>query len=200
MRGSGIQKAVDKLPTMTEKIPIFEEKFLFFYQPGRLNTDLMGRFELVTGVRILGICFLFEALSSCIDIVKSNTFVKFIISILAAVLYAISAFYILYSTFNPKRLYIKIAYLTAAFIMTILLLAFLIQAFYAISCFLYPFNDDFLKLDFLNYLFGRGAWLFVYLYLVWILYCYMERSKGNGDINPPPENETLLNNRQEIQE
>ena len=61
--------------------------------------------------------------------------------------------------------------------------------------FITPWDGDFLRLDFLIYIFGHGLYLFLYLYLIYILYRYMIQlsNQGNqgqaGDSNPMRKDE-----------
>ena len=44
--------------------------------------------------------------------------------------------------------------------------------------FITPWDGDFLNLNFLVYIFGYGVYLFIVLYFIWVLYCYMRSIKG----------------------
>ncbi len=189
-----LEKIADFLPKYTENVPVNEGNFLFFFKPGKLNSDILGKFSLIAGIRVLGVCFILETISALIDIFNPDTFIDFIISIILCILYLVSAFYTLFCTFNPKPVYVKIAYIVDSILMLVLLSGYLLKSLYKFICFLYPFNDNFLKLKFLIYVLGKGGIIFVYLYLVWSLYCYMIRDgKNSDDDNAPPENEALLN-------
>ena len=42
-----------------------------------------------------------------------------------------------------------------------------------------PFSGDFLSFDFVEYVFGKGIFLFGYLYLIYTLYLFMINLKKN---------------------
>lgn len=197
MADQRLEEIADVLPKYTEKVPLEEDKFLFFFKPGRLNSDLFGKYDLVLGVRILGICFILETINALIDSIFPKSLFGWIISVILLILFGISSFYILFCTYNLKPVYLKIAYLFGGALMLLLLTGYTLKTFYKITCFLYPFNKDFLQLNFLIYVFGKGVLVFIYLYLVWILYCYMKRREnGSLSLNIPSENENLLNDNQ----
>ena len=79
---------------------------------------------------------------------------------------------------------------------------FLIEAVYYVSRsilkiieFITPWHNDFLRLDFLIYIFGYGIFLFIYLYFIYILYRFMiqikspELPQNNEELYALEENE-----------
>ena len=59
-------------------------------------------------------------------------------------------------------------------------LRYLCKSVVKIIDFVTPWDGDFLRLDFLIYIFGYGIYLFIYLYFIYVLYRYMIQIKGNS--------------------
>ena len=62
--------------------------------------------------------------------------------------------------------------------------------------FITPWDGDFLRLDFLIYIFGYGLYLFIYLYFIYVLYRYMVQIKRNP--GKESQNVELKDNDEEI--
>ena len=73
-------------------------------------------------------------------------------------------------------------------------LRYLAKSIVKIIDFITPWDGDFLRLDFLIYIFGYGFYLFIYLYFIYILYRYMRQIKGNEGIG---SNKIEINNNEE---
>ena len=186
--------AIDYLPNAFQDIPINEDKFLFTFLPSDINKVMIFQLKLETGVIILSIFYLIEFFGALKNIVYLSSLLSFIWNIILSVVFLLLCLYTYYSTKNPKKTYIKFAYLLSAVVISIRLLGYVCKSFYLIICFLYPFNSDFLELDFLIYVFGKGLYLFIYLYFVWIYYCFMIR--GKEEINP--ESELIFNEQNDF--
>ena len=176
-------RVIDFLPTQAEKIPIKENKFLFFFHPAYLDNTMIMELRLETGAQLLALCFLIELLSTFKNILDALSILNIILYFFESFILFLVSFYTYYSTIHQKIHYIKFAYLIASVIILIRLLDYFIRSCYLIFCFLNPFHDDFFDLDFLTYVFGKGVYLFIYLYLIWIYYCFMVKPEGHGEIN-----------------
>ena len=80
------------------------------------------------------------------------------------------------------------------------------KSVYKVIEFITPWDGDFLKLDFIIYILGYGAYLFIYLYFIYILYRYMIQGKkgnNNNDNNVDKlgnsESQNLITNEGKIQ-
>jgi len=85
------------------------------------------------------------------------------------------------------------------------------KSVYKIIEFITPWDGDFLKLDFIIYVLGYGAYLFIYLYFIYILYRFMiegKKGKSNSDNNKinnndeelgNSESQNLINNNEKIE-
>ena len=186
-----INMILELLPSAVDNISITDEKFLFFFDPVKMDEQkfLFG-FSLKTGVQIFSVITIIQAINSFLDIFSPYSFRLFLISIIAFILQFLISFYAFLSTLKNKYLYAKTSYLIISFL-------FLIQAIYYISRsilkvidFITPWDNDFLRLDFLIYIFGYGIFLFFYLYFIYILYIYMIHIKSSAF---PQDNENQNN-------
>ena len=177
------ERVIDFLPIQAEKIPINEEKFLFFFHPAYLDNTMIMELRLETGAQLLALCFLLELFSTFKDILVATSILNIILYFFLSFIFFLVSFYTYYSTIHQKIYYIKFAYLIASVITLLRLIEYFINSLYLIICFVNPFHDDFLDLDFITYVLGKGVYLFIYLYLMWIYYCFMVRPEGHGEIN-----------------
>jgi len=83
-----------------------------------------------------------------------------------------------------------------AVLFLLMTLRYLGKSLVKIIDFITPWDGDFLKLDFLIYIFGYGFYLFIYLYFIYILYRYMIEIKGSS--SKDNQNVELMNNFDEI--
>ena len=180
MSESQLDFIMDYLPSILEKLPIPDEKFLFFFKPVKVNEEkfLFG-LSLKTGVQIFSIITIIQAINSFLDIFSPYSFWLFLISMIAFIFQFVISLYAFISTLKEKASYAKTAYLFISVL-------FLLQAVYYISKsvlqvieFITPWDKDFLRLDFLIYIFGYGIFLFIYLYFIYILYLYMLKLKSS---------------------
>ena len=176
-----INMMLDFLPTAVDKLSITDEKFLFFFDPVKMDEQkfLFG-FSLKTGVQVFSAITIIQAINSFLDIFSPYSFWLFLISIIAFILQFLIGLYAFLSTLKNKYSYAKTSYI-------IISALFLIQAIYYISRsilkvidFITPWDNDFLRLDFLIYIFGYGIFLFVYLYFIYILYIFMIHIKSSA--------------------
>ena len=174
-------KILELLPSAVEKLSITDEKFLYFFEPVKMDEQkfLFG-FSLKTGVQVFSVITIIQAINSFLDIFSPYSFWLFLISIIAFILQFSICLYAFLSTIKNKYSYAKTAYL-------IISALFIIQAIYYISRsilkvidFITPWDNDFLRLDFLIYIFGYGIFLFFYLYFIYILYIYMIYLKSSS--------------------
>ena len=95
---------------------------------------------------------------------------------------------------KEKYSYAKVSYLIVSVLFLIRTLKYLYKSVIKAIEFITPWDGDFLRLDFLVYIFGYGIYLFLYLYLIYILYRYMIQLKNTN----PIENIIPQNNEEEI--
>ena len=150
-----------------------EDKFLFFFTPAKIDRECIGGITLKNGVRILSVIVFYEALSSLVSLFDADYTYKFIISLLFFIFYLCIGCLALFSTFNDNVSLAKISY-------NILCVLFIIQAlFYLLKCsirlieFINPWDGDFLKLKIIIFILGKLAYLFIFLYFIYVLFCYV---------------------------
>ena len=184
--------AVNYLPKLTQKINIPQEKFLFFFNPELVNEKFIFGLEFKTGVYIFSIVVLIQSLGALIEIFTPDSFWIFILSIFDFLIYFIIAFYSFFGAMKNNYSYIKISYLLIAIFFLIESLIYIFKCFIKILSFITPWDKDFLRFDFVVYVFGKGVYLFVYLYLIYVLYRFMLQVKnGRGERNENDDLEDL---------
>ena len=181
---SNYEKALNVLPELTEKVPIKDEKFLFFFDPEPIKFDekfLLGM-SLKTGVYIFAAITCVQSLSTFFDIFRTETFWLFIVTIIACLVYLIISCYAFLSAYYEKYSYAKVSYFIISIIFILEAIKYAAKSVYKVIEFITPWDGDFLKLDFIIYILGYGAYLFIYLYFIYILYRYMiQGKKGNSN-------------------
>ena len=197
---SNYEKALNVLPELTEKVPIKDEKFLFFFDPEPIKFDekfLFGM-SLKTGVYIFAAITCVQSLSTFFDIFRAETFWLFIVTIIACLVYLIISCYAFLSAYYEKYSYAKVSYFIISIIFILEAIKYAAKSVYKVIEFITPWDGDFLKLDFIIYILGYGAYLFIYLYFIYILYRYMNQEKkgkyNNENKVELSESQNLINN------
>ena len=197
---SNYEKALNVLPELTEKVPIKDEKFLFFFDPEPIKFDekfLLGM-SLKTGVYIFAAITCVQSLSTFFDIFRAETFWLFIVTIIACLVYLIISCYAFLSAYYEKYSYAKVSYFIISIIFILEAIKYAAKSVYKVIEFITPWDGDFLKLDFIIYILGYGAYLFIYLYFIYILYRYMNQEKKGKYNNENKvelfESQNLINN------
>ena len=197
---SNYEKALNVLPELTEKVPIKDEKFLFFFDPEPIKFDekfLLGM-SLKTGVYIFAAITCVQSLSTFFDIFRTETFWLFIVTIIACLVYLIISCYAFLSAYYEKYSYAKVSYFIISIIFILEAIKYAAKSVYKVIEFITPWDGDFLKLDFIIYILGYGAYLFIYLYFIYILYRYMNQEKKGNNNNENKvelsESQNLINN------
>ena len=197
---SNYEKALNVLPELTEKVPIKDEKFLFFFEPEPIKFDekfLLGM-SLKTGVYIFAAITCVQSLSTFFDIFRTETFWLFIVTIIACLVYLIISCYAFLSAYYEKYSYAKVSYFIISIIFILEAIKYAAKSVYKVIEFITPWDGDFLKLDFIIYILGYGAYLFIYLYFIYILYRYMNQEKkgkyNNENKVELSESQNLINN------
>ena len=197
---SNYDAALNTLPELAEKMPVADEKFLFFFDPEPIKFDekfLFGM-SLKTGVYIFAAITCVQSLSTFFDIFRTETFWLFIVTIIACLVYLIISCYAFLSAHYEKYSYAKVSYFIISIIFILEAIKYAAKSVYKVIEFITPWDGDFLKLDFIIYILGYGAYLFIYLYFIYILYRYMNQEKkgnnNNGNKVELSESQNLINN------
>ena len=193
---NNLDKYVKYLPDLSKKIPVEDSKFLFVFPPEIVDNKFLFGLTFKTGVQIFAIITLIQAIGSFLDIFSPSNFWLFLVAILAFCFYFVIAIYAFLSTLRENYNFARLSYLMVAAIFLIMALRYLCKSIVKIIDFITPWDGDFLRLDFLIYIFGYGLYLFIYLYFIYVLYRYMIQIKRNpGDES---QNVELKDNDEEI--
>ena len=180
---------VNYLPNLSQKLPVQDDKFLFFFDPQLVDEKFLFGLPLKTGVFIFSVVALIQALNAFFEIFKPNSFWLFIVSIIAFLVYFTVAFYAFLGALQNNYSYARLSYIIIAVLFLIEALKYVCKSIYKTIEFITPWDGDFLRLDFLVYIFGYGVYLFIYLYLIYILYRFMIQAKSGGSANINLNNE-----------
>ena len=180
---------VNYLPNLSQKLPVQDDKFLFFFDPQLVDEKFLFGLPLKTGVFIFSVVALIQALNAFFEIFKPNSFWLFIVSIIAFLVYFAVAFYAFLGALQNNYSYARLSYIIIAVLFLIEALKYVCKSIYKTIEFITPWDGDFLRLDFLVYIFGYGVYLFIYLYLIYILYRFMIQTKSGGNANINLNNE-----------
>ena len=186
--------AIEYLPNASEKVPFPDEKFLFFFDPELVDQKFLFGLPFKTGAYIFSTVVLIQALNAFFDIFRPESFMFFLVSIFAFLVYFTIAFYGFLGAMKDNYHYTKVSYLIIAALFLIETLKYICKSIIKTIEFITPWDGDFLRLDFLVYVFGYGIYLFIYLYLIYSLYRFMLQLKNGGVSNDlkkenPIENE-----------
>ena len=188
-----VNEIIEILPNMAKNIPVSDDKFLFFFPPVNVEEKFLFGLSFKTGVQIFAVITLIQAISSFLDIFSPGSFWLFIVAIFALVVFGVISFYAFLATLKENYSYAKVGYLIAAFIFLLAALKYLCKCVIKTIEFITPWDGDFFRLNFLVYIFGRGLYLFIYLYFIYILYRYMLQLNNKDGISNPQNNEEEIN-------
>ena len=184
-----IHDVINYLPNASRNIQTNDEKFLFFFEPRLMDEKkfLFG-FSIKNGVQLFSVISLIQAINSFFDIFRPANFIMFFVNIVIFAIYSVNTFYTILSTIKDKYEYARMSYLISATLFILYALKYVLKSVIKTIKFITPWESDFLRLDFLAYIFGYGILLFIILYFVYVLYHYMLELK-NPTIVQNNENE-----------
>ena len=164
-----LDEIIEILPQYTRKIP-HSNKFLFFFPPCDEEEKFLFGLSLKTGVQIYAIITLTQAIGSLYDIFSPETFSVFLVDIFAIFIFFIISFYAFEATLKENYSYANTSYLISSIFFLLAVLEYLCKSVIKAIEFIIPWDGDFLRLTFLAYVIGRGLYLFIYLYFIYILF------------------------------
>ena len=191
MTDMNIEKMIEILPEYSRKVTTPDNKFLFFFDPVQIDEKFLFGLSFKTGVIIFAIISLIQAIGSFFDIFSPGSLWLFIVAILAFLIYLAISLYAFLATIKENYTYARVSYLISAVLFLLQALKYLCKSVIKTIEFITPWDGDFLRLDFLIYIFGNGLYLFLYLYLIYILYRYMIQLNNQGQVgnSNPIEND-----------
>ena len=188
-----MDEVVNYLPNASRNLQTNDEKFLFFFDPKLMDEKkFLSFFSLRTGVQIFAVISLIQAISTFFDIFSPGSFVMFFANIVIFFIYLVIGLYAFLSTIKNDYSFAKVSYLIAAALFLLNAIKYVCKSVIKIIEFITPWDGDFLRLDFLVYIFGYGLFLFIILYLIYILYHYMLELKNPNPIVQNNEEEESL--------
>ena len=171
---------INTIPRKAEELNLSNEKFLFFFKPDIVGEEkVFSLFSLETGMIIFLVIVILQALSNFLGIFWPDSFLQFLGYAFFFILYGTTAFYLCLGYINKKYSYTKVAYIVISGVFLLMATIYILKSLYKILKFIIPFSGDFLSFDFVEYVFGKGIFLFGYLYLIYTLYLFMIKLKKN---------------------
>ena len=146
-----------------------QEKFLFCIVPDKVDTQCIAGLSLKNGVRILSGILLYEALYSLNQSWDTKYTSKFIFRLLLGLCYLCIACLLCYITFKENLPYTKISFIIVEILFILEFLYYLLKSFLRTFEFINPWDGDFLNLKNILYIVGDLAYLFVFLYFIYVL-------------------------------
>ena len=157
-----------------------QDKFLFFFTPEKVDKECMGGITLKNGVRILSVIVLYEAFCSLAITFDTKNTIKFILHLLLFILYLGIAGLALYSTFNDNLSLARFSYIALCVLFILKVLFYLLRCAIRLIEFINPWDGDFLKLKAITFILGKLAYLFIFLYFIYVLFCYIVSLKKSN--------------------
>ena len=195
-----MDEVVNYLPNASRNLQTNDEKFLFFFDPKLMDEKrFLSFFSLRTGVQIFAVISLIQAISTFFDIFSPGSFVMFFANIVIFFIYLVIGVYAFLSTIKNDYSFAKVSYLIAAALFLLNAIKYVCKSVIKIIEFITPWDGDFLRLDFLVYIFGYGIFLFIILYFIYVLYHYMIELKGPSIIQNSGDEENHLVESQKIE-
>ena len=152
------------------------EKFLFFFTPKKVDLESCCGFSLRSGIKLVSIYLLIAAIYYFCSILKEESWIEIILSILISLCYLISAFYLYLSTIYLEYSYCKIGNIIYT----------LIFYFDIINCFIVSIristNQIYLLFNSIIitqiiFLIMQFISILIELYMLWIGFCYLVHIK-----------------------
>ena len=147
-----------------------DDKFLFVFSPEVEEDCLCGLSQKMT-VRIISIIALLSAITSFLSALGKSELLDMIIDIIFSAIFIAIAFFSFYSTINLKYEYANVGYLCYSILWIISFFCYCYKSLKILFAFLNIFGKDFLT-EGISYIFTQGIILAIYLYFIWILYCF----------------------------
>ena len=157
-----------------------ENKFLFFVEPKNIENECIGGISLANGIIIFAVISLLQAINSFMEIFERTIFLDKIGYIILASIFLLIAFCSLFGALKDNVSFLKISYWLSAILFILAAIKYICKSLLKIIEFINPWDGDFLQLDFVTYIFGKGVLLFIYLYFIWIIFCYMSNNHKNN--------------------
>ena len=200
-------EVVNFLPNASRNLKTNDDKFLFVCDPKMIDEKFLFFFDakimeekkficglsLQTGVLIFAIISIIQAISSFFSIFSPGSFFMFFVNIVVFFIYLVIGFYGVLCIIKKDYDYARVCYLIASALFILNAIKYICKSVLKIIKFITPWEGDFLKLDFLIYIFGYGIFYLVILYFIYIIYHYMLELKGGEIKNDEKEEQEISN-------
>ena len=184
------EEFIDIIPKKTRELNLKDDKFLFFFKPEIIGQEkVFSLLPIETGIIIFLVIVILQALSNLLGIFLPGSFFNFLYYAIFFILYGTTAFYLCLGYTKKNYLYTKVSYIIISGVFLFISTIYVLKSVFKILKFFIPFSGGFLSFDFVEYVFGKGLFLFGYLYLIYILFLFMIKLE-----NPKNSNNSEYNN------
>ena len=167
-----VENVANKFNNVNQEIS--SENFLFFFKPNKIDEDGFCGVEQKLSVRIIALIALISACCAFItSLVKNNMFLL-LWDLFISVVFLIVAFFTFYSTINLKESYANIGYVVYSILWIINFSVIICETIYYLFVFFFPFSNYFFSLRIIIYIFCEWFGLILFLYFLWIVFCFMK--------------------------
>ena len=174
-------KIENNIPNTLKNIEFSQDNFLFLFKP-KVDEETICSLSQSMAVKIIAIIALLFAISFFIDIFEKHFFFGGFYKLILCVLYLVIAFYSCYSTINENADYAKIGYLVSAILWIYYFICFALDFLFDLFKFINFLGDDFLNIKEIFHDIGKCCILLIYLYCVYILFCYHVNLKNGRNV------------------
>jgi len=152
---------------------INSENFLFFIKPNEIDEGGVCGLEQKLTVQIISVIALFSAGCAFISSLGKDNIFSLLWDLFISVFFLLVAGYTFYSTINLKDTYANIGYVIYSILWIINCFEITCETIYYLFKFFYPFSSYFFRPKILAYIFCEWLGLILFLYLLWIVFCFM---------------------------
>ena len=155
------------------------ETFLFLFETNKIEENFYG-FGLKTIVRIISIFTLLISIIEFFDAFGNENFINLIFDLIISIILLTVTYYGFYSTIDLNVNKAYLAYLIYAILWVVLLIKYLVKSTLMIFGYIIIYENDFFRLGTICYILIEAFILVMYLYFVWIFFCYyVNMKRGN---------------------
>ena len=149
-----------------------KEKFLFCFIPSTLDIDSFCGCAIRSGIKISSAILAFISISNFYTVIKEDTLIEELTSIILSILYLTAAYFLFTSSVNLEWSYAKIGYYITVSIFIIDTIDFIIVGFLILFGYYYPFDNEFYSMMVLFFLIFGFLAIIVELYIIWLSFCF----------------------------
>ena len=154
-----------------------DSKFLFIKKPTKLESECIFDIPLKTGVLIIGIIHILHGLQEFTESYVDLSALKAIYEFCISLGLIISGILCIYSVLSASILFLKWSYIIGSILFIFETVNFCLLSLYDLFMFFNFGENNFLNVRIILAIFMKGGHMIVWLYFLWIMYCYLSQLK-----------------------